>query len=97
MELIQWLKEKLKTPQKRWQEPQIRMIGMNHDESSYFLELEITFFVDEMTLEEGKRGDRVRSQIYEEIFSHFSNTYLNWDGVKNKEDANNQVSLRVRD
>jgi MscS family membrane protein len=75
-ELIQWLKGKLKAPQKRWQEPQIRMIGMNHDETGYFLELEITFFVDEMTLEEGKRGDRVRSQIYEEIFSHFSNTTL---------------------
>jgi MscS family membrane protein len=97
MELIQWLKEKLKTPQKIWQEPQIRMIGMNHDESGYFLELEITFFVDEMTLEEGKRGDRVRSQIYEEIFSHFSNTYLNWDGVKNKETESSQVFLRVRD
>jgi MscS family membrane protein len=97
-ELIQWLKGKLKAPQKRWQEPQIRMIGMNHDETGYFLELEITFFVDEMTLEEGKRGDRVRSQIYEEIFSHFSNTYLNWDGIKeNNSDQSHSKVLTAED
>lgn len=85
IELIKWIKEKLKAPRKKWQEPQIMMIGMNHEGSDYFIELDITFFVDEMKLEDGKRGDRVRSQIYQEIFRHFKNTYLNWDGVKEKE------------
>lgn len=92
IELIDWLKNKLKAPQKKWQEPYVRMMGMTHDESGFFIELEIRFFVDEMKLEEGKRGDRVRSQIYEEIFSYFNTTYLNWDGIKQVEDSSNGSS-----
>ncbi|MDR9896088.1 mechanosensitive ion channel [Aetokthonos hydrillicola Thurmond2011] len=87
VDLIEWLKEKLKVPRKKWQEPKVKMIGMNHDESSYYVELEVAFFVDEIKLEDGKRGDRVRSQIYQEIFRHFKNTYLDWDGVKEIESA----------
>ncbi len=77
LDLIKWIKEKLKVPRKKWQEPQIRMVGMNHnDDSAFFIELNISFFVDDIKLEDGKRGDRVRSQIYQEIFRHFKNTYL---------------------
>ncbi|MDB9514914.1 mechanosensitive ion channel [Kamptonema animale CS-326] len=82
IEIIKWLKEKLKVPRKKWQEPQIRMIGMNHEESSVYLELNISFFVDDIKLEDGKRGDRVRSQIYQEIFRCLQNTYMNWNGIK---------------
>ena len=61
---------------------------MNHIDSSYYtIALDITFFVDEIKLEDGKRGDRVRSQIYQEIFRNFKNTYLNWHGIKEKEPA----------
>jgi MscS family membrane protein len=77
LELIKWIQEKLKMPRKKWQEPQIRMEGMNHDdESNFFVELTISYFVDDIKLEDGKRGDRVKSQIYQEIFHHFKNTYL---------------------
>lgn len=86
IEFIKWLKEKLKAPRKKWQEPKISMVGMNHeDESSYYIELNITFFVDDIKLEDGKRGERVKSQIYQEIFHHFKNTYLNWDDIKEQE------------
>jgi len=77
-----WIKEKLKVPRKKWQEPQTRMIAMNHNDSSYYIELDLTFFVDDIKLEDGKRGARVRSQIYQEIFRHFKNTYLKWNGIK---------------
>ena len=77
LELIKWIQEKLKVPRKKWQEPQIRMEGMNHDdESNFFIELTISYFVDDIKLEDGKRADRVKSQIYQEIFHHFKNTYL---------------------
>ncbi len=77
LDLIKWIQEKLKVPRQKWQEPQIRMVGMNHNEHSvFFIELNISFFVDDIKLEDGKRGDRVRSQIYQEIFRHFKNTYL---------------------
>ena len=85
IELIKWIKEKLKVPRKKWQEPQTRMMGMNHNDSSYYIELDLTFFVDDIKLEDGKRGDRVKSQIHQEIFRHFKNTYLNWNGIKEKE------------
>ena len=99
LELIKWVKEKLKAPRKKWQEPQVRMIGMNHIDSNYYtIALDITFFVDEIKLEDGKRGDRVRSQIYQEIFRHFKNTYLNWHGIKEKEpteDIGNSVGVGI--
>jgi MscS family membrane protein len=86
LELIQWVNEKLKAPRKKWQEPQIRTIEMSHDDNSdYFIKLDITFFVDEMKLEDGKRVDRVKSQIYQEILSHFKTTYLNWEAAKEQE------------
>ena len=71
IELIKWIKEKLKVPRKKWQEPQTRMMGMNHSDSSYYIELELTFFVDDIKLEDGKRGDRVKSQIHQRNFPPF--------------------------
>jgi MscS family membrane protein len=67
----------LKVPREKWQNLQFTMVGMNHKEDSvFFIELNISFFVDDIKLEDGKRGDRVKSQIYQEIFRHFKNTYL---------------------
>jgi len=92
-DFIKWLKEKLKAPRKKWQEPKISMTGMNHDEeSSYFVGLEISFFVDDIKLEDGKRGERVKSQIYQEIFRHFKNTYLNLEELE-EENSNNHHQL----
>lgn len=85
MDLIKWLKEKLKLSREKWQEPQIRMIGINHNEVSYFIGLELAFFVDDIKLEDGKRGDRVRSQLYQEIFRHLKSTYLTWNGLQENE------------
>ncbi len=94
-DFIKWLQEKLKAPRKKWQEPRVSMVGMNHeDESTYFLELNITFFVDDIKLEDGKRGERVKSQIYQEIFRHFKNSYLNWDGMKEKESEEDIAKVR---
>lgn len=79
MELSTWLKEKLKVKREKWQEPQIRMTGIIHNEVSYFIGLEVAFFVDDIKLEDGKRGERVKSQIYQEIFVHLKPTYLTWN------------------
>ncbi len=98
LELIKWVKEKLKVPRKKWQDPQVRMIGMNHIDASYYtIALDITFFVDEIKLEDGKRGDRVRSQIYEEIFRNFKDTYLNWHGIRENEQGEDIRNRNVVD
>ena len=67
MEFKQWLRERFKEPRCKWQEPQILMTGMNHDESGIYIEFKINFFIDDIKLENGRRGDRVSSQIYEEV------------------------------
>ena len=92
MELSTWLKEKLKVKREKWQEPQIRMTGIIHNEVSYFIGLEVTFFVDDIKLEDGKRGERVKSQIYQEIFRHLKPTYLTWNASQEhlmQEDTDN--------
>ena len=77
LELITWLKERFKQPRSQWQEPQIRMIGVNHDEGYIYVEFELNFYVDDIKLEDGKRGSRLSSQIYQEAIKNFRNTYLN--------------------
>ena len=67
MELKQWLRERFKEPQRKWQEPQILMTGTNHDESGIYIEFKLNFFVDDIKLENGRRGERVSSQIYQEV------------------------------
>ena len=79
LELIEWLKERFKQPRSQWQEPQIRMIGVNHDEGYIYVEFELNFYVDDIKLEDGKRGSRLSSQIYQEAIAHFRKTYLNSD------------------
>jgi MscS family membrane protein len=66
-ELKQWLRERFKEPRRKWQEPQILITGTNHDGDSIYIEFKLNFFVDEIKLENGRRGDRVSSQIYEEV------------------------------
>ncbi len=86
VDFIQWLREKLKVPRKKWQEPKINILGINNnEESSYYISLEISFFVDDIKLENGKRGERVKSQIYQEIFRHFKNTYLDFHDMEEDE------------
>ena len=67
MEFKQWLRERFKEPRRKWQEPQVLMTGTNHDESGIYIEFKLNFFVDDIKLENGRRGDRVSSQIYEEV------------------------------
>jgi MscS family membrane protein len=87
IELIKWLKERFKEPRRKWQEPKIRMKGINHCDSSIYAEFQIEFFVDDIKLENGKRGDRVSSQIYEAIISHLKTTYVNWNRPSEEEEA----------
>lgn len=77
LELITWLKERFKQPRSQWQEPQVRMIGVNHDEGYIYVEFELNFYVDDIKLEDGKRGSRLSSQIYQEIINNFRKIYFN--------------------
>jgi hypothetical protein len=54
----------------KWQEPQIMMTAVNHDEnSSFYVEFTLNFFINNFKLEDGRRIQRVTSQINQEIIN----------------------------
>ncbi len=75
LELRQWLKDRFKTPRRKWQEPKVTMSGLQHSgEGVAYLNFTLSFFVDDIKLENGKRGDRISSQIYQEIIRYLKQT-----------------------
>ena len=72
LELNDWFKARFKE-RKRWQEPQIWVTALNHDEGYLYYQFQINFFVDDIKLEYGKRGDRISSQIHREILKIINN------------------------
>lgn len=71
LDLRQWLKDRFKTPRKKWQEPNVLVGDLHHsDEGTAYLTFTLNFFVDDIKLENGKRGDRISSQIYQEVIRH---------------------------
>ena len=85
LELIQWLKNRFKQPRSQWQEPQVRMTGISHEEEFIYIQFELNFYVDDIKLEDGKRGSRLSSQIYQEIMRHFKKIYLDCSGERELE------------
>ncbi|MGK7893895.1 MAG: hypothetical protein AB4372_09800, partial [Xenococcus sp. (in: cyanobacteria)] len=49
-----------------------------NEESSVYVKFELNFYVDDIRLEDGKRGSRLGSQIYQEIVRYFKKTYPTW-------------------
>ena len=92
LELIQWLKERFKQPRSQWQEPQVRMIGVNHDEGYIYVEFDLCFYVDDIKLEDGKRGSRLNSQIYQEIITYFKTNYPDWGRIETTETPENAIA-----
>ncbi len=75
LELRQWLKDRFKTPRRKWQEPKVTINGLQHnDEGIAYLDFTLSFFVDDIKLENGKRGDRISSQIYQEVIRYLKQT-----------------------
>lgn len=79
MELNKWFRERFKEPRQKWQEPQVLVRGTDHsDDGIVYVKFKLNFFVDDIKLENGRRGDRVSSQIYQEVLH-----YLKGHAVKN--------------
>ncbi|EDX83230.1 transporter, MscS family [Synechococcus sp. PCC 7335] len=75
LDLRQWLKDRFKTPRRKWQEPKVLMKALKHnDEGTAYLDFTLSFFVDDIKLENGKRGDRISSQIYQEVVRYLKQT-----------------------
>lgn len=71
LDLKRWIQERFKAPRERWQDPQVLITELEHDdEGNAYLNYKLNFFVDDIKLENGRRGDRVSSQVYQEIVSY---------------------------
>lgn len=78
MELNKWVRERFKEPRQKWQEPQVLIKGTNHsDDGITYAEFKLNFFVDDIKLENGRRGDRVSSQIYQEVLQYLKSKSVN--------------------
>jgi MscS family membrane protein len=78
MELNQWLRERFKEPRQKWQEPKVLVKAIEYDdEGNSYIKFQLNFFVDNMKLEDGQRGDRVSSQIYQEVVQYLKNSKIN--------------------
>lgn len=69
-DLIRWLRERFKQARSQWQEPDIRMEKIIHDEGFTYVRFTLGYYVDDIRLEDCKRGKRVTSDIYREIMRH---------------------------
>lgn len=78
MELNKWLRERFKEPRQKWQEPKVLVKGMEYDDDgNAYIKFELNFFIDDIKLEDGKRGDRVSSQIYQEVLQYLKSKSVN--------------------
>lgn len=73
LELNKWLQECFKEPRKMWQGPQVLMHEIEYEEGEAYIQFTLNFYVDDIRLEDGKRGDRVSSQIYQEVVQYLKN------------------------
>ncbi|MDF5731046.1 MAG: hypothetical protein PUP92_24340 [Rhizonema sp. PD38] len=74
MELNRWLRERFKEPRQKWQEPQVLVKGIENIQGITYVQFNLNFFVDDIRLENGRRGDRISSQIYEEVVQYLKNS-----------------------
>lgn len=63
MELNKWLRDRFKEPRQKWQDAQVLVKGLEYDEGIAYIQFNLNFYVDDIQLEDGKRSDRISSQI----------------------------------
>jgi MscS family membrane protein len=69
-ELVQWLRDRFKQARSAWQDPDIRMERIIHEEGHTYVQFTLNYYVDDIRLEDGERGIRVNSDIHREIMNH---------------------------
>ncbi len=77
LSLQSWLQKRFKQGRDKWQEPQV-LIKNIETGGSAAIKFNLNFFVDDVRLENGMRGTRVNSQIYQEIVHHLKQIVPDW-------------------
>ena len=69
-ELVVWLKSGFKQARNRCHDPNVRLGTVFQGSTELFLKFSLNYYVDDIRLEDGKRGERVTSEIHREILNH---------------------------
>lgn len=69
-QLVRWLRDRFKQARSEWQDPEIRMERIIHDEGYAYVQFTLRYYVDDIRLEDGERGARINSDIHREIMRH---------------------------
>ncbi|MFN5855404.1 MAG: mechanosensitive ion channel family protein [Pseudanabaenaceae cyanobacterium] len=75
--LQNWLQKRFKESREKWQDPQVLIKNIETNEN-ITIKFSLNFFVDDVRLENGMRGTRVNSQIYQEVVSHLKQVIPTW-------------------
>ncbi|MDB9527514.1 mechanosensitive ion channel family protein [Oscillatoria sp. CS-180] len=67
---VKWLRNRFKQARSAWQNPDVRLEQVVHDRERTFFEFSLEYYVDDIRLEDGERGDRINSDIHREILLH---------------------------
>lgn len=74
--LLKWLREQFKQSKHQWQETKVWITGVAYDKEFTFTKFTIKFYVDDMRLEHGERGNSVNAEVYREITQHIKQALL---------------------
>ena len=69
-ELVHWLRTRFKQARNRCHDPDVRIEHNFQGSTEIFLKFSLNYYVDDIRLEDGQRGERVNSEIYCEILNH---------------------------
>ena len=68
--LVAWLKSGFKQARSHCHDPNVRLGTVFQGSTELFLKFSLNYYVDDIRLEDGKRGERVTSEIHREILNH---------------------------
>ncbi|MGB5771750.1 MAG: mechanosensitive ion channel family protein [Crocosphaera sp.] len=85
--LVEWLKNRFKQARSELQVPKVWMERLFSEESAYHIKFTLNYYVDDIRLEDCRRGERVNSEIHREILSHFHRDKL-FEQYQNNTSAN---------
>ena len=69
-ELVHWLRIRFKQARSKCHDPDVRIEQNFQGSTEIFLKFSLNYYVDDIRLEDGERGERVNSEIYYEILNH---------------------------
>ncbi|CAD5972476.1 Low conductance mechanosensitive channel YnaI [Planktothrix tepida] len=72
-ELRSWMKESFKSSRNEWQDPKVLI---NEVKGEFVRDTTVKFYIDDIKLEHCERGNRIKSEVRQELIWHLRQEYL---------------------